>query len=128
MTSTVIDLIARIKNGYVARKELISGLYSKMNVEVLKILEKEHYIESFEVTEEGNKSIRINLKYDNGEPVLSDIQIVSKPGRRLYTGVKELKPVLGGLGIAIVTTPKGLMTDREVRKNNVGGEILFKVW
>jgi small subunit ribosomal protein S8 len=128
MTSTVIDLIARIKNGYVARKELISGLYSKMNVEVLKILEKEKYIESFEVSEEGNKTIKINLKYDNGEPVLSDIQIMSKPGRRLYTGVKELKPVLGGLGIAIVTTPKGLMTDREVRKNNVGGEILFKVW
>jgi small subunit ribosomal protein S8 len=128
MTSTVIDLIARIKNGYVARKELISGLYSKMNVEVLKILEKEKYIESFEVSEEGNKTIKINLKYDNGEPVLSDIQIMSKPGRRLYTGVKELKPVLGGLGIAIVTTPKGLMTDRDVRKNNVGGEILFKVW
>lgn len=128
MNSSVIDLAIRIKNGYRAKKEKIVGLYSKINVAVLNILIKEKYIKSFIVEGDEKKIITIELLYTNGEPVLSDIQIISKPGRRLYTSVKDLKPVLGGMGIAIITTPKGLMTDREVRKQNVGGELLFKIW
>lgn len=129
MTSSIIDLIIRIKNGYSARNEQINVLHSKMNVSVLEILKKEKYIQDFQIIEqEGKKHMVVQLSYDHGEPVFKDVAIVSKPGRRLYTKVKEFKPVLAGLGLAIVTTPKGIMTQKEARKQNVGGELLFKIW
>lgn len=129
MSSGVIDLMIRIKNGYIARNEEIQGQYSKMNVEVLKVLQAEGYVSKFEVTENNTKKdITIELKYNEGEPVLTDVKLMSKPGRRLYTRVSEIRPVLGGLGIGVVSTPKGIMTEKNARKEKIGGEMLFKVW
>ncbi|HLL60162.1 MAG TPA: 30S ribosomal protein S8 [Candidatus Nitrosocosmicus sp.] len=129
MLTKTIDLIIRLKNGYMARNERIAVPYSKMNMDVLNILKNEHYIDNFELTEEGPKKyVFVDLLYDNGDPVLTDVKIVSKPGKRLYTKVKEFKLVLGGVGIGVVTTSQGIMTQSEARKKNIGGEILFKVW
>ncbi len=127
--STSIDLLARIKNGYVARNEHIMGVHSKMNLEILRILKQEGYIEDYKETGEGSKKeIELFLKYNNGDPVMTDMKIFSKPGKRLYMKVKEIKPVLGGFGISILSTPKGLKSGKEAKKEKLGGEILFQVW
>lgn len=128
---TVADALIRIKNGYLARKLTVVLLYSKLNIAVLKVLEKEGYIENFkEVTEPKKKfmSILVSLKYDGKKPVLSDIKRISKPGLRVYKSKKTLPKVLNGLGIAIISTPKGVMTDSQARKEGLGGEVLAYVW
>ncbi len=117
MTSTHIDFIIRVKNGYMARNEKIQTLYSKMNVSISEILKKEGYIENMQIIEDGaKKSLELVLKYNEGNPVLSNVKIVSRPGKRIYQKVKELKPVLGGMGILILSTPQGVITGREARK------------
>lgn len=129
MISPHIDLIIRIKNGYLAEKADIDALYSKMNVTILDILKKQGYIESYEIHDDSKKqSISIVLKYDGKRPAVQDVKIHSKPGRREYAGKKEIKSVLGGLGIKIVSTSKGLMTDKEARDQKIGGEVICSIW
>lgn len=129
MNNLPIDLMIRIKNGYLARKEVITGPFSKMNLAILEKLKKFGFIKDFNVKEEKNKrEIEIILNYDKGENVFTDIKIYSKPGRRWYVSYKELKPVMGGMGISILSTSKGILTDKESKKLKIGGELLFSIW
>lgn len=128
MSSSIIDLIVRIKNGYAARREIISSPYSSFREDILKKLVSLGYVKDYTVTGETVKSIDIELSYDGGMPAVTDVRLYSKPGRRWYTGFKKLKPVLGGLGVGILSTPQGIMTNKEARQKNVGGELLFEIW
>ena len=129
MNSTNIDLVIRIKNGYMAEKQTISALYSKLNENILALLKQEGYIKDFSVVEDGNKkSIDIELLYNDRIPVVKDVKLYSRPGRREYLKKEEIRPVLGGLGMSIVSTSKGLMTDKQAREQKSGGEILFSIW
>lgn len=129
MVNTIIDLAIRVKNGYLAKKDHVSLIYSKLAEQVIKILKREKYIKDYKIIKNNDKKlIDALLLYQDGEPALTEVEIISKPGRRIYSKIKGLKPTLGGLGITILSTPKGVMTDREARKNKVGGEVLFKMW
>lgn len=113
-----------------SRKREISGMYSKMNMSLLGILKRDGYIEDYSMVEDDKKkSINITLKYDeNNTPAMTDVKIQSKPGRRVYKGSSSIQNVRGGLGIAILTTNKGLLTDSEARDKGIGGELLFRIW
>lgn len=128
MASSILDLIIRVKNGYAARRETISSPYSKFREEVLKKLQELGYIKDYEVSGDVVKNIEINLSYEGSMPAVTDVRLFSKPGRRWYTGSKKLKPVLGGLGVGILSTPKGIMTNKEARHKHIGGELLFEIW
>lgn len=129
---TVGDTLARIKNGYLAFNTEVVVPYSKLVLAVCKVLVKEGYIEGCqELKEEGKNyitKISVTLKYHDRKPVLTNFKRVSKPGLRVYKGRGMLPFVLNGLGVAIVSTPKGIMTDKEARKEGVGGEIMAYVW
>tara|TARA_B100000965_G_scaffold247877_1_gene208194 strand:- start:133 stop:531 length:399 start_codon:yes stop_codon:yes gene_type:complete len=124
------DMLARIKNAHLARKSFTSCLKSKLNMNVLAVLKDEGYIRDYKDIEirEGINSIKIDLKYHNGTPVIKKINRVSKPGIRVYSKISELSKPYGGLGIAILSTPKGVMSDQNAIKNNVGGEVLCEVF
>lgn len=125
----IVDFIIRLKNGYLAKKETITVPYSKTIEKILMILKKENFIDDFILEESGKKkSIKVNLKYSHKMPMVTDVKIFSKPGRRLYVKANSLKPVLAGKGIAILSTPKGILTDKEARKLKVGGELWFHIW
>lgn len=125
----VTDSIIRIKNGYMSGKRNVELNFSKINSSILEVLKREKYIKDYKIIMEDNKKlISVELAYEGIIPVIKEIEIVSKPGRRIYSKSSDLKPVLGGLGISVLTTPKGVMSDREARKQGKGGEILFKVW
>lgn len=129
MNNSITDLVIRIKNAYLARKEKISSPHSGFKEDVTKKLKELGYLKSYEIQKDGNKKkIMLELVYEDGVPALTDIKIISRPGRRWYVGKKELKPVLGGLGYAIVSTPKGILTSIEAKKGQTGGELLFEVW
>jgi len=129
MTSLIIDLVIRIKNGYMAEKPIIACRYSKLNTNVLTLLKREKYIKDFSVQEDGaKKDITIELLYPNNKPALIGVKILSKPGRRTYNRLQDMRPVLGGLGMSVLSTSKGIMSDREARTNKMGGEILFQIW
>lgn len=129
MSNTISDFIIRLKNGYRSKKENIAVPYSKINDAIAKILKREQYIKDCQVkNESAKKVIEVILLYSHGEAAVSDVDVVSKPGRRFYGKVRDLKPVMGGLGILILSTPKGVMTDKEARKKHLGGEELFKIW
>ncbi len=131
MSLPIIDLIIRIKNGYMAKKEEIYSPYSRFREEVLKKLKQIGFIKDYKVEELRPRVKRfvITLKYlKNGEPAMTDVKIYSKPGRRWYVKCKEITPVKGGLGYAILTTPKGVLTNYEAKKQGVGGELLFEIW
>lgn len=122
-------MLARIRNGQQAGKAAIASPASKLRMNVLEVLKKEGYIRGYELVEDGNKrNIRIELKYFEGEPVIKTIDRVSKPGRRVYSAIKDLGKVRGGLGISILSTPRGVMSDTEARTANVGGEVLCRVF
>ncbi len=128
---TVADALIRIKNGYMARKTEVVLSYSKLILAILQVLKTEGYIQGFKVLDAKNKSflqLLVSLKYTGKKPVLSDMRRISKPGLRVYKGKKTLPKVLNGLGIAIISTPKGVMTDKQARKEGLGGEILAYVW
>lgn len=125
MNDPVADALIRIKNGYIVGKEEIKVRYSKLVLNLLKLLQKEGYIQGLQQKE---REIWVSLKYVSRKPAITDIKRVSKPSLRVYKGVKSLPTVLSGLGVAIISTPKGLMTDKEARKQKVGGEILALVW
>jgi small subunit ribosomal protein S8 len=126
--SPVIDLVIRIKNGYMARKETIEASYSKFGEAVLNKLQKLGFVKRYTVEGDVIKTITIDLAYEDGEPAMMDVRIISKPGQRIYTGSKDLKPVMSGLGYGIVSTPQGIMTNIEAKKKNAGGELLFYIW
>ncbi|MDO8638110.1 MAG: 30S ribosomal protein S8 [Candidatus Daviesbacteria bacterium] len=131
MNDKVGDLLIRIKNGYMARRGEVNVSYSKLAVAICELLKKEEYIESLEVLD---REIKLVLKYDFDEktankiPAVSDVKRISKPGRKVYAGSHKLPHVFDGLGIALISTPKGIMTDREARKEGVGGEVMAYVW
>jgi small subunit ribosomal protein S8 len=128
-TDPIADMITRIKNAAQASKDSVDIPASRMKLDILDILMKEGYIRGFKVMDDGKQGmIRVNLKYYNAKHVITDIRKVSKPGRRIYRRVKEIQPVRRGLGISIVSTSRGLMTDHTARAENVGGEEILKVW
>jgi len=126
----ISDMLTRIRNGVLLRRTFVLVPSSKIKVAIAKILLDEGFIQGYEVTDERPQpNIRVWLKYDEKRrPILTDMKRVSKPGRRVYKSRHDLPRVLSGMGIAIVSTPKGLMTDREARRQGVGGEILCYVW
>ncbi len=125
----ISDLIVRIKNGSDAGKESVSISYSKMKESILTVLEKEGYVK--DITKRGkkiHKSLEIGLIYDQYGPRVKGVERVSKLSKRIYGGANELKSVKQGHGVLVITTPKGIMTDSQARKEKVGGELLFKIW
>ena len=128
MENSIIDLIIRIKNGYMARKATIESPHSKYKESILKKLMSLKFIEAYSVEGEIKKNIIINLKYEEGNPAITDVKIYSKPGMRLYISYKNLKPVLSGFGYSVLSTSKGIMTNREAKKAKLGGELLFSFW
>jgi small subunit ribosomal protein S8 len=126
----IADMLTRIRNAQSARHPKVDVPASKLKMEIARILKEEGYIANFKMTEEGSKkSVRIYLKYTPGNsPVISRIERVSRPGCRVFVGSKEVPRVLGGLGINILTTPRGVMTGSTARKENVGGELLCQIW
>ena len=132
MTSDPIaDMLTRIRNANTAKHDTVDVPSTKMKVAIADILEKEGYITKYEIVEDGNfKTIRITLKYgaDKNEKIITGIKRISKPGLRAYVGKDDIPKVLGGLGIAILSTNQGIITDKEARKLQVGGEVLAFVW
>ncbi len=130
LTDPVADFLTRIRNGIRARQQKVDVPASKLKLELARILKEEGYLSNFKLTEEeGRKVLRVYLKYSaNNEAAISRVQRVSTPGCRVYVGHKEIPRVLGGMGINILTTPRGVMTGRDARKNGVGGEILCEIW
>lgn len=124
------DMLTRIRNGQRAGQSSISSPSSRLRANVLAVLKREGYIRDYRVTDlDGGKSeLAIELKYYEGEGVIRTIQRVSKPGRRVYSKIGDLKPVRNGLGIAILSTPSGVLSDHEARQRNVGGEVLCQVF
>ncbi|HEY6291135.1 MAG TPA: 30S ribosomal protein S8 [Terriglobia bacterium] len=130
VTDPVADMLTRIRNGIRARHSRVEMPSSKLKVEIARILKDEGYIGNYKVAEEGKKKLlRIALRYDNeGVSVISALDRVSKPGRRVYVGNKAVPWVLGGMGVAILTTPRGVMTGKAARQAGVGGELICNVW
>src|SRR4029078_5294770 len=129
MNDSLGDLLTRIRNAQMRNKSKVSSPSSKLRESVLAVLKSEGYIRGYSVTErEGRSELDIELKYFEGEPVIREIERISKPGRRVYTSVKNLPRINNGLAVAVVSTPKGVMADHEAREANVGGEILFTVF
>ncbi|MEO5937267.1 MAG: 30S ribosomal protein S8 [Terriglobales bacterium] len=130
LTDPVTDFLARIRNAHKARHQKLDVPSSKLKLEIARILKEEGYITNFKATEEeGKRLLRVYLKYGaNNEAAISEINRISRPGCRVYVGRNEINRVLGGLGINILTTPKGVMTGRQARKEGVGGEILCEVY
>ena len=129
MTDPIADMLTRIRNALVVKHEEVDIPASNMKKEIARILLAEGYINGYELTGENKETLKVSLKYGpKGEKVISGLKRISKPGLRIYAGKDELPKVLGGLGIAIISTPKGVMTDKEARKKNHGGEILAYVW
>lgn len=130
VTDPIGDMLIRIKNALQARHKIVVVPASKMKLEIARILKQEGYIEDYKYMEEKPQGkIEIILKYDEQKrPVIAGVKRISKPGRRIYRGYKDLLKVLDGLGIAIVSTSKGIMTDHEARRLRVGGEVLCEIW
>ena len=126
MTDPIADMLTRIRNANVMRNKEVVMPTSKMKTEIAKILKEEGYITEFKVKD---NTLTLTLKYaENKERVITGLKRISKPGLRVYVSASELPTVLNGLGIAIISTPKGVMTDRLARKNNIGGEVIAYVW
>jgi small subunit ribosomal protein S8 len=124
------DMIARIKNAAMRKRSKVNTPASKLRGRVLDVLQSEGYIRGYALVEEPGKhpEFEIELKYFDGEPVIAEIARISKPGRRVYSSIRDLKPVKNGLGISILSTPKGVMSDSAARDQNVGGEVLCRVY
>jgi small subunit ribosomal protein S8 len=130
MSDPLGDMLTRIRNGQRARQAIVAAPASKLRANVLEVLKREGYIRGFtqEQVRSGVAELKIELKYVDGEPVIRQIARVSKPGRRMYSGISDLPRVYNGLGIAILSTPKGVMSDNEARAAKVGGEVLCRVF
>ena len=131
MSDPIADMLTRIRNANTAKHDTVDVPASKIKTEIARILLDEGYIKAYEIVEDGVvKTIKITLKYgvDKNQKVISGLKRISKPGLRVYAGVENMPKVLGGLGIAIISTNKGIVTDKEARAMNVGGEVLAFVW
>ena len=129
LTDPLGDMLTRIRNGLQAKKDSVLTPSSKLRVRVLDVLQREGYIRGYSEEQMGPAAgIRIELKYFEGQPAIRHVARVSKPGRRVYSGSKELPRVRNGLGITIVSTPRGVLSDAEAREHNVGGEVLAEVF
>ena len=129
LSDPIADFLTRLRNSTVAQKAETNAPYSKIKVEIARILKQEGYIANYEVIATGAfPEIRVTLKYVNRTPAITGLKRVSKPGLRRYVGSQEIPRVLGGLGISILSTPRGIISGREAKKQNVGGELLAYVW
>ena len=130
MTDPISDLLTRIRNAHLAKHDRLDVPTSKLKQEVCRLLQDEGFIRNFRVIEgEGHPTLRVFLRYSaDGTPAISSLSRVSKPGRRVYRGADEIQPVRNGLGVAIVSTSQGLLSDRQARERRVGGELLCEVW
>jgi small subunit ribosomal protein S8 len=130
MTDPISDLLTRMRNALQIDRDIVRIPFSKLKVHLLDVLKKEGFIKNHEVVADGNKKdILVHLKYaDNGSSVINTLKRISKPGCRDYRHADEIKPVLNGLGIYVITTNKGVLSDRECREQKVGGEVLCEVW
>lgn len=129
MTDPITDMLNQIRNGQAANKAEIVLHYSELKNEVAKILVASKFLDDAKKIAKGKgKSLKITLKYDNNVPAISGLRRISKPGQRIYQKASELKKIHGGYGISVVSTPKGLMTNSEARKQKLGGEIICEVW
>jgi len=129
LTDPIADMLTRIRNANSATHEKVDIPHSKIKERIAEILKEEGYISNYKVITDGNnKNIRVYLKYAGRERVIKGIKRISKPGRRVYSSVEDMPRVLSGLGIAIVSTSKGLVVDRVARRENMGGEVLAFVW
>ena len=130
MSDPLGDMLTRIRNGQRANKSVITVPASKLRSNVLDVLQREGYIRGYSWAEirTGIAELTVELKYSEGQPVIREISRVSKPGRRVYSSVRKMQPIYNGLGISILSTPRGVMSDNEARAANVGGEILCQVF
>ncbi|MFA9459654.1 30S ribosomal protein S8 [Thiohalorhabdus methylotrophus] len=130
MTDPIADMLTRIRNGQMAEKHSVSMPASKLKTAVARILQEEGFTNGYEEHDEGNgkRTLSVELKYFNGQPVITHLQRASRPGLRRYAGSDEIPKVLRGLGVVILTTSKGVMTDRQARAENIGGELLCTVY
>lgn len=128
MTDPIADMLTRIRNAQKVRHESVKMPASKLKQAVLTVMKEEGYISDFTISGDVKSEITVTLKYFNNEKVINGIKRISKPGLKVYTDVEKLPKVLNGLGIAIISTSKGVMTDKQARKLNIGGEVLAYVW
>ena len=128
LSDPIGDMLARIKNSQMRNHKIVKLPSSKFKIKLAEVLKSEGYIINYVVTDEKKPYLEINLKYNSGNPVINTIERVSKPGRRVFSSAESLPKINNGLGIAIVSTPKGVMTDIDARKQNIGGEIICKVF
>lgn len=129
MSDPVADMLTRIRNGQKAEFAKVDIPGSKLKLELARVLKEQGYIKNYKFLEDDKQGIlRVYLKYTGSTPVIYGLERISKPGRRVYKKAKDLEPVLNGLGISIVSTSKGLMTDKQAKNSNVGGEVLCNIW
>ncbi len=130
VTDPIADMLAILKNGFTAKKEAVFVKRSKITENILDILKKEGFISNFKAIEDsGQGAVKVYLKYDkNNGPALRGLKRVSKPGRRIYKKTEEIRPVYGGIGVAIISTSKGLMTDAKAKESKIGGELICEIW
>lgn len=130
LTDPIADMLTRIRNAILIKGEKVDIPASKMKVEIAKILKEEGFIKSYKIVKDKRQGLlRITLKYTpESEPVMSGLKRVSKPGRRVYVGKGDMPKVMGGVGVAIITTPKGILSDKACRSEGVGGEVLCYIW
>jgi len=129
MTDPIADALTRIRNANIVKHEAVQMPHSNLKEELIKVLKNEGYVEGYVVEENaGFKSINVTLKYNNGKSVITGLKRVSKPGLRVYSKAKNMPRVFDGMGIAVISTSKGLMTEKQARSNQLGGEVLCYVW
>ena len=129
MTDPIADMLTRIRNASVRRFETVDVPASHLKANIAQVLKDEGYIKDFKLVSDDKQGvIRVSLKYDRGRGVIAGLKRVSKPGRRIYVRSDDIPPVLGGLGVSILSTSRGVMTDRQARRTNVGGELMCAVW
>lgn len=129
MTDPIADMLARIRNAGQARHRRVDMPISKLKTEIARILKENHFIHDYKLVDDGaHGQLRVYLKFYQEKPVIRNLRRISKPGLRKYAGARELPRVRGGLGIAIVSTSQGIMTDKQARARNIGGEVLAQVW
>lgn len=129
LTDPIADMLTRIRNAIMVKAEKVDIPASRMKLDIAKILKEEGYIRAYKIIKDRKQGIlRISLKYVDGEPVITGLKKVSKPSRRIYVGYNDLSNVMGGVGIAILTTSKGILSDKGCKREKVGGELLCYIW
>lgn len=129
MTDPIADMLTRIRNAAAVKKPEVVLPFSKVKFSIARLLEAERYIKAVSETEIGRfKQINIKLKYDNGQPAISHLKRISKPGQKIYINSQEIPKILNGYGLAVLSTSKGIMTGKQARKENIGGELMCEIW